>query len=102
METPRESETRRSERARRRSVEDAPRNDSIRTVTSPIQSVIQRIGIDKVYGSPITQGDTTVVPVAELRLGFGYGSGHGRTEHEDAEGGRRRRGQPPNASPRSN
>jgi len=45
-------------------------------VTGPIESIIRQIGIDKVYGTPITKGDTTVVPVAELRTGFGFGSGH--------------------------
>lgn len=50
--------------------------DTTRAVTGPIESIIRQIGIDKVYGTPITKGDTTVVPVAELRTGFGFGSGH--------------------------
>ena len=50
--------------------------DATRAVTGPIESIIRQIGIDKVYGTPITKGDTTVVPVAELRTGFGFGSGH--------------------------
>jgi len=56
-------------------------------VTTPIEAIIERIGLDKVYGDPITQGDTTIVPVAEVRTGFGYGQGH-RPEHdEDGSGG---------------
>jgi hypothetical protein len=54
--------------------------DATRAVTGPIESVIQQIGIDKVYGTPITKGETTVVPVAELRVGFGFGSGHDSAE----------------------
>lgn len=45
------------------------------TVTGPIESMIRKIGIDKVYGSPITEGETTVIPVADLRTGFGFGGG---------------------------
>lgn len=56
-------------------------------VTGPIESVIRQIGIDKVYGTPITQGDTTVVPVAELRTGFGFGSGHDSAGGEEGGGG---------------
>lgn len=56
-------------------------------VTTPIEAIIERIGLDKVYGDPIVQGDTTIVPVAEVRTGFGYGQGH-RPEHdEDGSGG---------------
>lgn len=44
-------------------------------VTGPIESMIRKIGIDKVYGSPITEGETTIIPVADLRTGFGFGGG---------------------------
>jgi len=49
--------------------------------------MIRQIGIEKVYGSPITQGDTTVVPVAEVRSGFGFGSGYGNDAAEKGAGG---------------
>jgi hypothetical protein len=58
---------------------------STRAVTGPIESVIRQIGIDKVFGTPITKGGTTVVPVAELRVGFGFGSG--RDAAEEGGGG---------------
>jgi hypothetical protein len=55
--------------------------------TTPIEAIIQRIGLDKVYGDPIVQGDTTIVPVAEVRTGFGYGQGHRPDHDEDGSGG---------------
>ena len=56
-------------------------------VTTPIEAIIERIGLDKVYGTPITQGDTTIVPVAEVRTGFGYGQGHDPDHEEGGSGG---------------
>ena len=56
-----------------------------RAVTGPIESVIHQIGLDNVYGTPITNGTTTVVPVAELRTGFGFG--RGREAAEEGGGG---------------
>jgi hypothetical protein len=61
--------------------ERAEAPDATRTVTGPIESIIRQIGIDKVYGTPITKGNTTVVPVAELRTGFGFGGGQDAAEH---------------------
>jgi len=59
--------------------------EETRAVTGPIESLLRQIGIDKVYGTPITQGETTVIPVAELRTGFGFGSGH--DAEEEGRGG---------------
>lgn len=68
--------------------ETTTHEDPAHLVTGPIESMIRQIGIDKVYGTPITEGETTVVPVAELRTGFGFGSGTGdETEHEGGGGG---------------
>jgi uncharacterized spore protein YtfJ len=47
--------------------------DAIDAVTGPIESLVRTIGIDTVYGAPVTKGRTTVVPVAEVRTGFGFG-----------------------------
>lgn len=55
------------------------------TVAGSIKSMIEKIGIEEVYGSPISHGETTVVPVATLRTGFGFGSGH--DDQSDAGGG---------------
>lgn len=71
-----------------RSTPDEERTNQERksSVTSPIEAMIRQIGIDKVYGSPIRDGDTTVVPVAELRTGFGFGSGSGPDAGQESRG----------------
>lgn len=86
MATPRneDSSISRMDGPSRRERRDGDR-ETDRDVTGPVESMIRQIGIDKVYGSPVTQGDTTVIPVADLRTGFGYGSG--REAARDDEGG---------------
>ncbi len=51
-------------------------------------------GVDKVFGEPIRQGDTTIVPAAEVLTGMGFGFGFGRgsdggeqPQHEGGGGG---------------
>ena len=41
----------------------------------PIDKLLEQINVDTIFGNPITQGDTTVIPVAEIHIGFGYGWG---------------------------
>jgi len=65
---------------------DADRG-SIEAVTAPIESLLRTVGIDKVYGTPITQGDTTVVPVADVRTGFGFGGGAAPEAPNESGGG---------------
>lgn len=60
--------------------QSSPRPD----VTGPIDTLLRHVGIETVYGAPITAGETTVVPVAELRTGFGYGTG---SSPDDTGGG---------------
>lgn len=36
-----------------------------------------------VYGEPTTQGDCTVIPVARISTGFGFGGGSGQGTSED-------------------
>jgi uncharacterized spore protein YtfJ len=43
--------------------------------TTPIEQLVERIGVEKVFGE---EGDTTIIPVAQVAFGFGYGSGYGR------------------------
>ena len=86
MARPRNEDTQPSTRSARPPREERPSDaDGTRAVTRPIESVIRQIGIDKVYGTPITKGKATVVPVAELRTGFGFGSG--REAAEEGGGG---------------
>jgi uncharacterized spore protein YtfJ len=82
MKTRRDQDHPISTRSSRRSTTKAPAD-----VTTPIEAMIRQIGLDKVYGPPITQGDTTIVPVAEVRTGFGYGQGHDPDHEEGGSGG---------------
>lgn len=43
----------------------------------PIATTLDRLRVTTVFGEPIREGHTTVVPVAEVRVIFGYGSGEG-------------------------
>ncbi|MEF8796933.1 MAG: spore germination protein GerW family protein, partial [Salinivenus sp.] len=75
MTTRQTEEASRPPRAQHPSADRNPDRASTSSVTDPIESLVRTIGIDNVYGPPVTQGDTTVVPVAEVRTGFGVGSG---------------------------
>ncbi len=51
-------------------------------------------GVDNVFGEPIRQGETTIVPAAEVITGMGFGFGFGRgsdssdqPQHEGGGGG---------------
>jgi uncharacterized spore protein YtfJ len=40
-----------------------------------IDHLLDRMGSNAVFGEPQTRGDITVIPVAEVRTGFGFGKG---------------------------
>ena len=50
-----------------------------------LREMAQHIGAKSVYGEPVVNGDTTVVPVASVA--FGYGGGFGKNERASGEGG---------------
>jgi uncharacterized spore protein YtfJ len=62
-------------------------NDEARPNLEPIETMLDEMGVDAVFGEPITEGGVTVVPVAEVRFAFGYGYGSGRGRGEEADGG---------------
>ncbi len=41
-----------------------------------IESLIAQLGVDRVYGEPKREGGVTIIPVAEVTVGLGYGYGH--------------------------
>ncbi len=58
-----------------------------------IQQAIERMDASRVYGEPVREGDTIVIPVAEHGIAFGYGFGSGEGPVEaggvgDGEAGR--------------
>ena len=51
----------------------------------PIAELIERsLNIRHIYGEPVTQGDTTVIPVAQVAYGFGAGGGGARAKSDSA------------------
>jgi len=52
--------------------------------TELIQTLLQTLGTTAVFGAPITQNGTTLIPVAHVTVGFGYGGGYGRGSAPDA------------------
>ena len=54
----------------------------------PIEQLFEKISVDTVFGKPIQEGDVTIIPVAEVGVGFGFGSGGRRaTEQQGDEAG---------------
>ncbi len=49
--------------------------------------VTRGAGAAAVFGRPVTQGETIVIPVARARFAFGGGGGRGRNRREAGEGG---------------
>ncbi|MEM7126398.1 MAG: spore germination protein GerW family protein [Chloroflexota bacterium] len=45
--------------------------------TSAIEKFVEQIGVNKVFGPPTHEGDTTIIPVAQVQFGFGFGGGMG-------------------------
>jgi uncharacterized spore protein YtfJ len=62
---------------------------------APIDGILARMGVEQVYGTPHTEGETTIIPVADVMLCFAYGMGKGTapatatatSDDEEAPGG---------------
>jgi len=55
---------------------------------APIKQFMDRIGVERVFGAPTKEGDVTIIPVADVTFGFGYGGGYGSEGGEKSnEGG---------------
>jgi uncharacterized spore protein YtfJ len=59
---------------------------------APIEDLLDRMGVERVFGAPHTEGETTLIPVADVMLAFGYGMGKGTApaaaeEDTEAPGG---------------
>jgi len=50
----------------------------------PIEEMLQRLNVNAVFGEPRQEGDVTVIPVASVIYGFGYGAGHSGEEADPA------------------
>lgn len=43
----------------------------------PIEEFIKQLSVNSIFGAPVREHDTVVIPVAQLQYGFGYGGGYG-------------------------
>ena len=59
--------------------------NEMQPATAPIEQMVERLGVRSVFGEPLHEQGTTVIPVAQVTLGFGYGSGYGRSNDEPAD-----------------
>ena len=65
-------------------------NLALNTMQSTLDSFLNTANVEAVYSPPITQGENTIIPAAEILsiVGFGLGSGGGsRGNAEDENGG---------------
>jgi uncharacterized spore protein YtfJ len=60
--------------------------EKMTSVVEPIEHMLERLSVDTVFGEPIKEGDATVIPVAEISVGFGHGYGFGGGPGKIAEG----------------
>lgn len=45
--------------------------------TEPIALLVDNIGVKSVFGEPVEEDGVTIIPVAQVEYGFGYGGGYG-------------------------
>ena len=69
-------------------------NQPLNTVQNTMDKFLSAANVEAVYGPPINQGETTIIPAAEVLsiAGFGFGSGSGpqgeaETQHTGSGGG---------------
>lgn len=62
-------------------------NGGAEEISSLIDHLLDRLGSHVAFGEPVTVDDTTVIPVADIRTGFGlgFGAGHERKGTPDQE-----------------
>ena len=42
-----------------------------------LKEILGNLGVSSVYGDPVKRGDISIIPVAETKIGLGFGSGRG-------------------------
>jgi uncharacterized spore protein YtfJ len=53
-------------------------------IAQQLEGTLDRLSIQSVFGEPLREGETTLIPVAEVTLGFGYGYGSGPAPQPEA------------------
>ncbi|MFN8440183.1 MAG: spore germination protein GerW family protein [Caldilineaceae bacterium] len=46
--------------------------------TTPIEEMLEKLSVERVFGTPTHENGITIIPVAQVDVGFGYGGGYGR------------------------
>lgn len=59
--------------------------NEMQPTTAPIEQLVDRLGAQSVFGPPTQEQGITIIPVAQLALGFGYGGGYGQSGDEASE-----------------
>ena len=54
-------------------------------IFAAIEDMRERASVNAVYGEPVEVGDRTIIPVADIKYGFGVGYGEGPTAAEEEE-----------------
>jgi uncharacterized spore protein YtfJ len=66
--------------------------ESINLIEDTLDKFIATADVEKVYGKPIKNGDTLIVPTAEILCGMGFGVGSGSGDQMDEGVGNRGEG----------
>ena len=61
-------------------------NEHAEKIAQRLEQTLDRLSINAVFGEPQREGETTLIPVAEVSLGFGYGYGSGAAPQPAAAG----------------
>ena len=69
-------------------IEEVEMADAIDTVQDTLDKFLDAANVYAVYGEPVYQGDTAIIPTAEVlsAMGFGVGSGYGRGSEDNDSG----------------
>jgi len=52
-------------------------------IAQKLDQALDRLNIKTIFGEPLHEGETTLIPVAEATLGFGFGYGSGPASKPD-------------------
>ena len=67
-------------------------NQAPKDATEPIERVLEQLNVGSAFGTAITQGDVTLIPVADASINFGYGWGSGNAPAQLGETAQERAG----------
>jgi uncharacterized spore protein YtfJ len=57
-------------------------DERIDLIVKQIEQMLDRLSVNDAFGEPIKEGEVTVIPVAGISAGFGFGGGSGREPGE--------------------